>query len=437
MDLKFSKFSGHKNICKRGENSMLSDTKAGGILLRLFDGESREIGGAVSSVTCASGEVRGTAVFAFAQDRERDGGIMTRAGADKIIKTMRKAAECGAPVVGIFDSDGASLCEGAAAMAYYGDILAAAADISGVVPFFAVSDGVCSASSALIAAAADFFIATENAEVYLTPGKNADDSLQIAAIKVPDLEAALKTAADLIEIFPQNNLGRLPDFEFEAPAFDKSDLAASVLDAGTPTFELFGGYGSAKTLIGTIGGEIAGVVNIGKDKLACRDCQKIARFISLLDAYSIPAVTLADGGFADDICARAIVTLARAYAEATNVKITVAVGGLHGAFGSVLLSGNADAVFALPNAAISPLSPETAVEFFMHDKLKGAANLAEKRKELAAGYAKDEASPEAAAKAGVIEAVTAPENLRGEIAFLLDILRTKRAHARPAKKHSV
>jgi acetyl-CoA carboxylase carboxyltransferase component len=435
--LKFSKFSERKNICKRGENSMLSDTKAGEILLRLFDGESREIGGAASSVTCASGEVRGVTVFAFAQDRAVSGGIMTRAGADKIIKTMKLAAQCGSPVVGIFDSDGASLSEGAAAMAYYGDILAAAADISGVVPFFAISDGVVSASSALIAASADLFIATKKAEVYITPGKNSDDSPEIAAIKVPDLEAALKTAADLIEIFPQNNLGRLPDFEFEAPAFADDDLTASVLDGGTPTFELFGEYGSAKTVIGTIGGEIAGVVNIGKEKLACRDCQKIARFINLLDAYSIPVITLADGGFADDICARAIVTLSRAYAEATNVKITVVVGGLHGAFGSVLLSGDADAVFALPNTAISPLSPETAVEFFMHDKLKGAANLAEKRKELAAVYAKDEASPEAAAKAGVVEAITAPENLRGEIAFFLDILRTKRVHARPAKKHSV
>ncbi|MDR0991999.1 MAG: hypothetical protein LBL87_03760 [Ruminococcus sp.] len=416
---------------------MLSDTKAGEILLKLFDGESREIGGADSSVTCASGEVRGVTVFAFAQDRAKSGGVMTKAGAEKIIKTMKKAAECGAPVVGIFDSIGANISEGAAAMAYYGDILAAAADISGVVPFFAISDGIVSASCAVIAGAADIFIATENAEIYITPGKNADDSADIAAIKVADLDEAFKTAAHLIAIFPQNNLGRLPDFEFDIPDFDKDDAVASLLDKETPCFEIYKEYGTAKTVIGTISGEIAGVVFMGKDKLACRDCQKIARFISLLDAYSIPVITFADGGFADDICARAIFTLSRSYSEATTVKITVVSGGLHGVFGSVLTANNADAVFAFPSAAISPLAPESAVEFFYHDKLKGAGDLAKKRKELAAEYAKNEASPEAAAKTGVIEAIVSPEALRTEVAYLLETLRTKRAHARPAKKHSV
>jgi acetyl-CoA carboxylase carboxyltransferase component len=416
---------------------MLSDTKAGGILLKLFDGESREIGGAKSAVVCASGEVRGELCFAFAEDSDINGGVMTRGGADKIIKTMKQAAECGAPVIGIFDSKGADISEGAEAMSYYADILAAAADISGVVPFFVVAAGVVSASSALIASVSDLLIATEKSEVYLTPGAARDDSPELAAIKTADLNEALKTVSDLIEIFPQNNLGRLPDFEFSAPNFDKDNLTASVFDADTPSFELFSEYGEGvKTTVGTVGGQIAGVLTLD-GKIICKDCRKAARFISLLDAYSIPLITFAGGSFSSEISARAVAELIKNYSQATTAKIAVAAGGLHGSFGASLLSGNSDAVYAFPEAAISPLSPEAAVEFFWHEKLKGAANLQEKRKELAALYKKDEASPAKAADSGVIEAIIAPDKLRDQLIILLDTLRTKRVHSRPAKKHAV
>jgi acetyl-CoA carboxylase carboxyltransferase component len=416
---------------------MLSDTKAGQTLLKLMDGECREIGGAKSPVVCATGEVRGVSCFAFYQDADNDGGVMTRAHADKIIKTMKQAAQCGAPVIGIFDSKGADLREGAAAMTYYADILAAAADISGVVPFFAIAAGIVSASSALIASAADILIATEKSEVYLTPGQGNDDKKSLAATTVTDLDEAFKTVSDLIEIFPQNNLGRLPDFEFETPAFNKDDIIASTLDADTPSFELFKGFGEAgKTVLGTVGGQIAGIVSL-EGKAICKDCRKIARFVSLCDAYSIPIITFAGGSFGADIAANAVLTLSKSYSQATTVKITAVSGGLHGAFGAVLLSANADAVYAFEGSAISPLSPEAAVEFFKHDELKGASNLSEKRKELANAYAKNEASPAAAAESGAIEAVIARENFRSELTLLLDTLRTKRVHTRPAKKHAV
>jgi acetyl-CoA carboxylase carboxyltransferase component len=401
-----------------------------------MDGDAREIGGAKSAVVCASGEVRGNTCFAFAQD-VLDNGVMTRAHADKIIKTMKQAAQCGAPVVGIFDSTGADISEGAAAMTYYADILAAAADISGVVPFFAIAAGTVSGSTAVIAATADLLIKTEKSEVYLTPGQGKDDGKELAAITVADIDAALETVSDLIEIFPQNNLGRLPDFEFIAPAFVKDDIIASTFDTDTPSFELYHGFGAASnTVLGTVGGQIAGIVSL-EGKLNCKDCRKVARFVSLCDAYSIPVITFADGSFAAEISANAVSALSKSYSQATTVKITVVSGGLHGAFGAILLSGNADAIYAYPDAAISPLSPEAAVEFFMHEKLKGAGDLAKKRKELADAYAKNEASPVKAVECGAIEAVIAPETLRNELALVLDTLRTKRVHSRPAKKHAV
>jgi acetyl-CoA carboxylase carboxyltransferase component len=430
-------FLDKKIYYREREKCMLSDTKAGQALLRLFDGESREIGGAKSPVVCASGEIRGVSCFAFYQDADIDGGVMTRAHADKIIKTLKQAAQCGAPVIGIFDSKGADLREGAAAMTYYADILAATAEFSGVVPFFAVAAGVVSASSALIAGVADILITTEKSEVYLTPGQGNDDKKSLAAIEAHDLDEAFMTVSDLIEIFPQNNLGRLPDFEFETPTYQKDDIIRSTLDSDTPSFELYKNFGKAsKTVLGTVGGQIAGIVSL-EGKTICKDCRKLSRFVSLCDAYSIPVITFAGGSFSSEISAEAVLSLSKTYSQATTVKITAVSGGLHGAFGAVLLSGNADAVYAFPDSAISPLAPETAVEFFSHEKLKGATNLTEKRRELANAYAKNEAAPAAAADCGAIEAVIPRENFRSELTLLLDTLRTKRVHARPAKKHAV
>ena len=129
--------------------------------------------------------------------------------------------------------------------------------------------------------------------------------------------------------------------------------------------------------------------------------------------------------------------LAHAYAEATTVKLAVVTGKAYGS-AYIALAGkgaNADMIFALPDAVISPLAPLTAAEFLHHDELKGAADLTAKRNELAAKYEREEASAAAAAQHGSVDAVIAPEEIRNALIGAADILSGKRISRLP-KKHS-
>ena len=90
---------------------------------------------------------------------------------------------------------------------------------------------------------------------------------------------------------------------------------------------------------------------------------------------------------------------------------------------------------AWDDAAIAPMRPEAAVEFLWHDKLKGAADVNAKRKELAKEYKQTLASAEKAAQIGVIDAVIAKSGTRQAVVEALDLLEGKRVSNMP-KKHS-
>ena len=70
--------------------------------------EEKQVG-----VVTGYGMVNGATVFAFCQDSDVDGGAVSVAGCAKIKKVYEMAAKVGVPVVGIYDSVGARLCEGA------------------------------------------------------------------------------------------------------------------------------------------------------------------------------------------------------------------------------------------------------------------------------------------------------------------------------------
>ena len=90
-------------------------------LAALFDeGSYKEIGSCVmekdapAAVVTAFGYVNGNPVYAFAQDQSVNNGAVGPAHAEKISKVYTLAAKTGAPVVGIWDSNGAFLDGGSA-----------------------------------------------------------------------------------------------------------------------------------------------------------------------------------------------------------------------------------------------------------------------------------------------------------------------------------
>ena len=227
---------------------------------------------------------------------------------------------------------------------------------------------------------------------------------------------------------------------------DAESQAKAVCDEGS-LIELSAEYGKASyTALGTLGGASVGIIATNKtaDKLTADDCSKLARFVRTCDAYAVPIITLVDTeGFAADDDTEAagavknMTKLAHAYAEATTIKLAAVTGKAYGP-AYIALAGkgaNADMTFAVPDAVISPLNPVTAVEFLAHDELKGAADLAAKRKELADKYAREEASAAAAAQKNCLDNIVSGNEIRGVLINAVEILAGKRISRLP-KKHS-
>ena len=134
------------------------------------------------SVICGYGAIDGKLAFAFAEDASRMGGSIDERHAKKILDLYNLAISNGAPVIGIFNSNGADIFEGTAALSAYGKIMAAVSKASGVIPQIAFIAGKCIGSSAAIAAMFDIVVKDSAAEMYvttpaLTGVKNAQDAI--------------------------------------------------------------------------------------------------------------------------------------------------------------------------------------------------------------------------------------------------------------------
>lgn len=432
-------------------------------LAYLFDnGEFTELGAMtkagddLSGVITAYGYVEGNPVYAFSQDVSVNSGALNKTHAAKIARVYDLASRTGVPVVGIYDSCGADVNDGFGAMDAYGELLMWASNLSGVVPQISVVAGVCAGCSAMMAACADFVVASNDAEIFVTPNSkvsnlaaNAAKNGIVSAIADND-EDAVKLAKDILTKLPQNNLSPVPMYEYEQSAesfgANAPEQAAAICDAGSLT-ELYAQYGDAAyTALGTIGGSTVGICGTdAKDaKLTADDCSKLARFVRTCDAFAIPVITLVNTeGFdtSDDTeisgAVKNMAKLAHAYAEATTIKLSVVTGKAYGA-AYIALAGknaNADMTFALPKAVISPVAPLTAVEVLNHDALKGAENTEATRLALATEYSIGKASAKNAAEYGSIEAVVEPADLRTTLIGALDIMAGKRISRLP-KKHS-
>ncbi|MGN0633888.1 MAG: carboxyl transferase domain-containing protein [Oscillospiraceae bacterium] len=420
--------------------------------LDAFASKGARLCGAVT----AFGYVNGNPCYAFSQDVSVNKGAMNKAQADKIIKVYDLAAKTGVPVVSIYDSCGADLTDGFDALSAYGELLMWTSNLSGVVPQIAVVAGVCSGSSALLAESADITIVTKDSQLYSVPNTDiaslSENAMSngTAAICADTDKDAIEAAKELLAKLPLNNISPVPMYEFELPetafAKDAETLAESVFDGSSVT-ELYSGFGKASyTALATLGGASVGVVAVNKtsDKLTADDCSKIARFVRICDSFALPVITFVDTeGFeanADTESAGAVknmAKLAHAYAEATTIKVSVVTGKAYGpAF--ITLAGrgaNADLVFALEDAVITPLDPVTAAEFLFHDELKGADDVKAKRNELAARYAAEEGSAALAAQKGCVDGVIASYQLRETLIDSIEILAGKRISRLP-KKHS-
>ena len=111
-------------------------------------------------VAVGSGTIDGRLVFVFAQDSTVIGGSLSETMAQKICHVMDMGMKLGAPIIGLNDSGGARIQEGACALAGYAEIFERNILASGVVPQISVIFGPCAGGAVYSPALTDFIMMT-------------------------------------------------------------------------------------------------------------------------------------------------------------------------------------------------------------------------------------------------------------------------------------
>ena len=402
----------------------------------------------LESVITGYGAIDGKLVFAFAEDASRMGGVIDERHADKIVKLYNLAIKNGAPVVGIFNSNGTDIFGGTVALAAYGRIMSAATRASGVIPQIAFIAGKCIGTSAAIASMFDIVVKVDKASLYVSsPNLTGKDGAQDAIVAYTgSTEQCAGYVRSIISFLPSNasvgiqcsdictdNLNRkLGNLDFGGDALS----AISVIVDNSVFYELSANSASAvSTVFATVGGVKCGIVatSYAKDggKISADVARKIAKFVNLCDSFSIPVITLVDSlGLAIDeknesLFAPELAKLAMAYAASTCPKVTVICGHAIGA--SFVLLGSkalgADLVYALDNSEIAALNAESGVAFAW-DRYITEDNT---REDLIESWKNTVSSPSVAAESGEIDDIIGTSELRARICSALLMLSAKGA----------
>jgi len=410
----------------------------------------------LTGVVCGYGAIGGKLVYAFAQDSDRKKGAFDALQAEKITMLYRMAMKNGAPVVGMFDSIGAVVCDGASAMSAYGKVLKAVSDASGVIPQISVISGVCAGMAATVASMFDLTVTIKDkSSLFVNApfivGKEVGTAEAVMANGLASLEAeddadAASKVAKLIAMLPANNAEGVVA---EDPTDDINrkvsvdgllgkDLIGAIVDMADFT-ELGAGYATEMlTGFASFGGVTCGIV-ANNGMITVDGAKKAAKLIGFCDSFSIPVVTLVDSkGVAVDAdaenapLAAQLGKLAMAYASADTAKITVVTGKAYGAAFTLMGSKalGADMVYALPDAVISAMAPESAVAFLWNDRITETVSRADLEEE----WKETVASAAAAAKDGSIDDVIDAAELRQRICAAVYMLMMK-SEGTPARKH--
>lgn len=397
---------------------------------------------AYDAVICGYGSINSKLTFAFVQDMGRTGGAMDSVGAEKIKRLYEQAINNGAPVIGVFDSVGACVYDGTAALAAYGKVMECVAKASGIIPQIAFVSGVCSGISAMIAAMFDVAVTVEgDSELYFTAGK----ALNLPSVTAANASEGATKVRALVDMLPANNKTAADREPADDPAracniagLSGLELVAAIADCGAVT-QLYG-TSEVVTALCHIGGRLVGAVatdkNVDGGRLTSRGANQAAKLIKLCDSFNIPVVTLVDSlGLTekdDAELAGATAKLGSRYLNATTAKVTAVTGDAFGA--SFLLLGSralgADLAIAVEGARMGAMTPDRAVAFVWNDKITAEKSRADVEAEWIEKYA----SANAAAANGDIDDIVDASELRARICSALYMLFAKTDTA-PTKKH--
>ena len=398
----------------------------------------------LEGVITGYGAIDGKLVFAFAEDSSRMGGAIDARHAKKIVDIYRLAMSNGAPVVGIFNSNGTPIFEGTEGLAAYGKIMSAVTRASGVIPQIALVAGNCIGTSAAIASMFDIVVCESSASLYVSSpelsGKKGTENAIIAYSGA--IEQCAGYVRSMITYLPSNssvgvqcdeicsdNLNRmLGNLDFGGDALSLISLIAD----NSVYYELSRDYApEASTVFTVIGGVKCGIVatsyKVDDGKITAAAARKISRFVNLCDSFSIPVVTLVDSlGLAvegGELFAPELAKLGMAYAKSTCPKITVIYGHAIGA--SFVLLGSkalgADIVYTVDSAEIGALNADSGVAFAWDKYITEEKT----REELVSEWKASVSSPSVACASGEVDDIIGVTEIRARICSALLMLCAK------------
>jgi propionyl-CoA carboxylase beta chain len=421
----------------------------------------------------------------FAQDFTVLGGSVSSAYAEKVCKVMERAVDVGCPVVGLYDSGGARIQEGVAALAGYGEVFLRNTLASGVVPQISVVMGPCVGGAVYGPAISDFVFMVNGTSTMFVNGPDviraaAHEEVTkqelggsgvharrsgVAHFAIDGEEATLAAVRELLSFLPASSAAPPPAIRGNddvdrrdaalttlvpadlGQAYDMRQVIEAAVDDGhllevaarfAPNIVV--GFARMQGRpIGVVANQpavLAGALDSGA-------AVKAARFVRFCDAFNLPLLTFVDvPGFLAETgqewggLARDAAKLLYAFAEATVPKVTVITRRAYGAAYDVMASKHlrADVSLAYPTAEVVVTEPERAVEAIFRKELAGAANPGAERQRLVREYRERFANPYRAAELGYVDEVIRPEDTRPRVARALQMLRTK-AVAAPRRKH--
>ena len=437
------------------------------------------------AVVTGYGMVDGRQIFAYAQDFTVMGGSLSEVVGQKICKVMDLAGKSGCPVIGLNDSGGARIQEGANSLAAYGDIFLRNTLYSGVVPQISVILGPSAGGAVYSPAITDFiFMVKGTGQMYITGpdvvkavtgaevtheelgGADSHASLSgVAHFVHNNEEECIEAVRRLLAFLPSNNLDESPflptndsktqgnpQLRYVVPdepnkPYDVRDIIDLIIDEEdflevqsrfAPNIVIgFGRFdGRTAGIIGNQPAYLAGVLDINASS-------KASRFVRFCDCFNIPLVTLVDvPGFMPGVdqeyggIIRHGAKLIFAYAEATVPKICVITRKAYGGAYIVMSSKHlrSDINLAWPGSEIAVMGPEGAVNIIFRDQLNASEDPESLRHQLIQDYQDTFTNPYVAANRGYLDDVIDPAETRPAIIKALNMLQNKR-DSLPAKKH--
>jgi propionyl-CoA carboxylase beta chain len=437
------------------------------------------------AVVTGWGSIEGRKVFVFAQDFTLFGGSLGEVMAEKICKIMDLALETGAPVIGLNDSGGARIQEGASSLAGYGYIFDRNVRSSGVIPQISAIMGPCAGGAVYSPSITDFvFMVSESSHMFIT-GPDVIKAVTGETVTQEELGGAMTHASKsgvahfvagddedcleqiryLLTFLPSNNFESPPYFApTDDPTRDCDDLNALIPDSPNKPYDMHQVIGSvfddgeffevhahwARNMIcgfARLGGHPVGIVANQPQVLAgtldITSSTKGARFVRFCDAFNIPLIAFVDvPGFLPGTeqeytgIIRHGAKLLYAFTEATVPRLTVITRKAYGGAYVVMNSKHirADISYAWPTAEIAVMGAEGAVNVIHRKEISSAGDPDRRRQQLITDYEERFSTPYIAAERGYVDDVIEPSETRRRLWQSLEMLRSKR-EAIPQRKH--